>query len=502
MPDYDLLIIGGGINGCAIAREAALNRLSVLLVERDDLAGHTSSASTGLIHGGLRYLEQYDFRLVAEALRERERLLRAAPHLIRPMLFVLPHTDAVRPWLLVRAGLVLYDLLAGRMSLPRSRGLRSSDRAFVAPLKDATRGFVYSDAQVDDARLCIANALDAAANGAEIATGVALDSARREDGLWRARLSDGREVTARALVNAAGPWVGQALGRLGINAAGAVRLVKGSHIVVPRLYEGDHAYILQQPDRRIVFAIPYRGMTEIGTTDVPVDRPEDARIDADEIAYLCAAVNRHFKRATTPDDVVSTWSGVRPLYDDGASAAQVVSRDYVLELDGNGPALLSVFGGKITTARHLAEEAMGKLAPALGIAAKRMTRDRAFPGGDIADFETFLAQVRSSWPFLGEARSARMAHAYGSALREMLAEVRDEAGMGEGFGAGFTEVEARWMLDREWARTPADLLERRSKLGLALSPPERERVAQWCEAQDGAASVDGVATLSYMPASA
>ena len=479
---YDLLIIGGGINGCAIAREAALNGLSVLLVERDDLANHTSSASTGLIHGGLRYLEQYDFRLVAEALRERERLLRAAPHLIRPMLFVLPHEHALRPWWMVRAGLILYDLLGGRISLPRSRGLRRSDTTFVAPLKGGDRGFVYSDAQVDDARLTLANALDAAANGAEVATRAALVSARREGELWRAHLSDGRAVTARALVNAAGPWVAEALGRLGVNARAGVRLVKGSHIVVPKLYEGDHAYMLQQPDRRIVFAIPYNGMTEIGTTDVPVDAPEHARIDGDEIAYLCDAANRHFVKQIAPADVVTTWSGVRPLYDDGASEARVVSRDYVLELDETGPPLLSVFGGKITTARHLAEEALGKLAPVMGTKVTSVTRDRAFPGGYVA-WATFLAEVEQRWPFLGRARAARMAHAYGSALREMLAEVRDEAGMGRAFGAGLTEIELRWMRDREWARSTDDALTRRSKLGLAMTDTEKQAVADWFAAQ-------------------
>ena len=475
---YDLLIIGGGINGCAIAREAALNGLSVLLVERDDLASHTSSASTGLIHGGLRYLEQYDFRLVAEALRERERLVHAAPHLIRPMLFVLPHEHAVRPWWMVRAGLVLYDLLGGRMTLPRSRGLRKSDAAFAAPLKGGARGFVYSDAQVDDARLTLANALDAAANGAEVATRTALVSARREHGGWRAHLSDGREVEARALVNAAGPWVEEALGRLGINARGGVRLVKGSHIVVPRLYEGGHAYMLQQPDRRIVFAIPYNGMTEIGTTDVPVDAPEDAKIDADEIAYLCEAANRHFVRQIATGDVVATWSGVRPLYDDGASEAQVVSRDYVLELDETVAPLLSVFGGKITTARHLAEEALGKLAPVLGVKVSHVTRDRPFPGGDL-EWPVFLAEVRARWPFLGAARAARMAHAYGSALRVMLADVTDAAGMGPAYAAGLTEVELRWMRDREWARSADDALMRRSKLGLSMTDPERAAVEQW-----------------------
>ncbi len=475
---YDLLIVGGGINGCAIAREAALNGLSVLLVERDDLASHTSSASTKLIHGGLRYLEQYDFRLVAEALRERERLIHAAPHLIRPMRFVLPHEHAVRPWWLVRAGLVLYDLLGGRMTLPRSRGLRAGDTAYSDPLQRGARGFVYSDAFVDDSRLTLANALDAAANGAEIAVRTALTSARREDGMWRAWLSDGREVTARALVNAAGPWVEEALRRLGVNAKGGVRLVKGSHIVVPRLYEGDHAYMLQQPDRRIVFAIPYLDhYTEIGTTDVPVERPEDAVIAPDEIAYLCDAANRHFVKQIAPGDVVSTWSGVRPLYDDGASEAQVVSRDYVLELDASGPPLLSVFGGKITTARHLAEEALGKLAPAIDRGVRKVTRERPVPGGDVGDFAGFLATVRARWPWLGEARSARMAHAYGSALFEILGDAAPVEVAG-----GLTEAELRWMHDREWARTVADVLERRSKLGVTVTAGEREAVAAWWDA--------------------
>ena len=480
MTDYDILIIAGGINGCAIEREAALNGMSVLLVERDDLASHTSSASTKLIHGGLRYLEQYDFKLVAEALREREPLIHAAPHLIRPMRFVLPHEHAVRPWWLVRAGLVLYDLLGGRMTLPRSRGLRAGDTAYSGPLKGGARGFVYSDAFVDDSRLTLANALDAAANGADVAVRTALSSARREDDVWRAWLSDGREVTARALVNAAGPWVEQALGRLGINAKGGVRLVKGSHIVVPRLYDGDHAYMLQQPDRRIVFAIPYlEDFTEIGTTDVPVDRPEDAVIADDEIAYLCDAANRHFVKQIVPADVTSTWSGVRPLYDDGASEAQVVSRDYVLEMDDTGPPLLSVFGGKITTARHLAEEAIGKIGPVLDRTVAKVTRDRHFPGGDIGDWSAFLASLRTRWPWLGDERSMRMGRAYGSALFSMLEGVRQQADLGRTFAQGLTEVEARWMHDREWARTAADVLERRSKIGLSMTAAERDDFTAW-----------------------
>ena len=480
---YDLLIVGGGINGCAIAREASLLGLSVLLVERDDLAAHTSSASTKLIHGGLRYLEYYEFKLVAEALRERERLVKAAPHIIHPMRFVLPQTNAVRPWWMVRLGLYLYDFLGGKMTLARSRGLRKTDTAYLAPLKGAATGFVYSDAFVDDARLTVLNAIDAAANGADVRVGTAVESARREDGLWQAALSDGSTVSARAMVNAAGPWVHQMLGKLGVNAASGVRLVKGSHIVVPKLFEGTHSYILQQPDRRIVFAIPYQGeFTEIGTTDIPVDAPEDAKIDDAEIAYLCDAVNLHFSKQITPADVTSTWSGVRPLYDDGASEAKAVTRDYVLELDTNGPPLLSIFGGKITTARHLAEEAMEKLAMPMGFTAHPVTRARVFPGGAIANFETFLASVRATWPFLGDARAERMAHAYGAMLAELLADVTSADDLGPDLGGGLTEVEARWLHDREWARTPDDVLKRRSKLGLHLSDAAQARFAEhWDE---------------------
>ena len=361
MGSYDLLIIGGGINGCAIAREAALHGLSVLLVERDEIAAHTSSASSKLIHGGLRYLEMYDFGLVRESLSERERLLRLAPHLIRPMRFVLPHAHATRPAWLVRAGLLLYDTIGGRSSLPRARGLRPSDTAYLAPLDGHLKGFVYSDAFADDAALTRAFAADAVGLGAEIRTGVTLESARREGEVWTARFGDGGTATARMLVNAAGPWAGEMLARLGVNSAAKLRLVKGSHIVVKRMYEGDHAYMLQQPDRRIVFAFPWKGDTAIGTTDVPVDDPGAARIEPAEIDYLRAAANRYFHRKIGPGDLIGDWSGIRPLYDDGAGDAQAVTRDYVLELDEAGPKLLSVFGGKITTARQLAEDALVKL---------------------------------------------------------------------------------------------------------------------------------------------
>jgi len=469
---YDLLIIGGGINGAAIAREAALNGLSVLLVEKDDLASHTSSASTKLIHGGLRYLEYYEFKLVREALQERERLLRAAPHLIYPMHFVLPHENAVRPWWLVRLGLLLYDSIGGRISLPRSRSLKTTDTAYRAPLERPGKGFVYSDAWVDDARLVVLNAIDAAQHGAEIATRTALVSARREGDAWHAKLSDGRDVMAAKLVNAAGPWVAEALALTGANAQSGVRLIKGSHIVVPRLFDGDHAYMLQQPDKRIVFAIAYeRDFTLIGTTDIPVERPEDATISGDEIDYMCAAANRYFKTKIAPADVMHTYSGVRPLYDDGASEAKAVTRDYVLELDENGPPLLSVFGGKITTARHLAEEVLGKLGHD-----GQASRNACLPGGDKSDFNDFLAEVNTRYAFLGKARAHRMARAYGTMLYELIGAAD---GMGEEFGGDLTAREIDWMVAHEWARTAEDIVWRRSKAGLRMSADEVARLADY-----------------------
>jgi glycerol-3-phosphate dehydrogenase len=475
---FDLLIAGGGINGCAIAREASLLGLKVLLVEKDDLASHTSSASTKLIHGGLRYLETYEFRLVREALHERERLLAAAPHLIRPMTFVLPHEHSVRPWWMVRIGLWLYDLLAGRSSLPRSRGLKAADQAYTDPLKGDHRGFVYSDAWVDDSRLTVLNAVDAAANGAEIATRTELLDARRDGLVWTAELSDGRTVTARGLVNAAGPWVRSILDRVAVDTRSNVRLVKGSHIVVPKLFEGDHAYILQQPDRRIVFAIPYEdGFTEIGTTDVQVTRPEDAVCSDEEVAYLLDATNRYFKRQATAADVVYKWSGVRPLHDDGSAKAQSVTRDYLLELDEAGAPLLSIFGGKITTARALAEEALEKLEGPLGFDHHPVTRARVFPGGAIADIDSYIAKVEAQWPSLGTDRARRMAHAYGSLLAEMLVDASD---LGEDLGGGLSATEVRWMRDREWARTAEDVLWRRSKIGLH-APDAADRIERILE---------------------
>lgn len=483
---FDLLIVGGGVNGAGIARDAAGRGLSVLLVEQDDLAAHTSSASTKLVHGGLRYLEQYAFRLVRESLVERERLLGIAPHIIRPLAFVLPHAHATRPRWVIRLGLWLYDHLGGRKALPASFAVRLDGRPYGAGLKPGiARGFVYSDCWVDDARLVTLNAVDAVARGAEIRTRTRFLTARRENGGWRATIAqDGAEtaVAARAIVNAGGPWVDAVLG-MAPDAAAArpARLVKGSHIVVPRLFDGDHAYILQNPDRRIVFAIPYEGaFTLIGTTDVAWSGdPSAPRIGADETAYLCESVNRYFVDAIAPADIVHSYAGIRSLYDDGEGNASDVTRDYVLRLDAaNGAPLLSVYGGKITTYRRLAEHALEKLARFLAMG-PAWTDGPALPGGDIGDFAAFLASVRARWPFLEEANALRMARAYGTRLPGILGDAATVADLGEVFGGGLTAREVDHLVAAEFARTPEDILWRRTKAGLHGDAAAAARLADY-----------------------
>ncbi|HYD37097.1 MAG TPA: glycerol-3-phosphate dehydrogenase [Allosphingosinicella sp.] len=478
MDSFDLLVVGGGVNGTAVARDAAMRGASLLLVERDDLAAHTSSASSKLIHGGLRYLEYYQFRLVREALAEREVMLRTAPHIVRPLRFVLPRCPALRPHWLIRSGLLLYDLFSIRGSLPRSRRIGRSEAGLHAPLKDRRRVLSYWDAWVDDSRLTILNAVAAAEHGAEIAVRTELVSARREGGVWRAELSGGRTVEARAIVNAAGPWVAEVLNhRLAETSESRVRLVKGSHIVVPALWRGEQAYILQQPDGRVVFALPFQGaFTLIGTTDIPVERPEDAAITADEIRYLCEAADRYFIRQLVPGDVVWSYSGVRALHDDGSADAKAVTRDYRLELDPDpGPRLLSVFGGKITTARALAQEALDRL----GVEGRRQTAHAFLPGGDL--YPGFLAWLEALAGWMPQALVARLSHAYGTRLRDMIGEARNLAELGRHFGAGLYEVELRWLRDREFARTADDVLWRRTKLGLAMSAAEAEGVEEWMQ---------------------
>ncbi|HEX9964927.1 MAG TPA: glycerol-3-phosphate dehydrogenase [Allosphingosinicella sp.] len=476
MDSFDLLIVGGGINGAAIARDAAIRGASVLLVEKDDLGAHTSSASSKLIHGGLRYLERYEFRLVREALAEREILLRTAPHIVRPLRFVLPHCPALRPHWMIRSGLLLYDLFSIRGSLPRSRRVGRREPALHAPLKERRRILSYWDGWVDDSRLVVLNAVAAAEQGAEIATRSEFLSARREGDGWRAELSGGRTVSARAIVNASGPWVAEVLNRrLAETSDSRVRLVKGSHIVVPALWEGPHAYILQQADGRVVFALPFQGdFTLIGTTDIAVNRPEDAAITADEIRYLCQAVDRYFTQQVGPADVVWSYSGIRALYDDGAAEAKAVTRDYRLELDPDpGAKLLSVFGGKITTARALAREALDRL----GIDGRRSTSHAFLPGGDI--YPDFLAWLDRLAAWMPQPLLARLSGAYGTRLREMLGEAAGLAGLGRHFGAGLHETELIWLRDREFARTAEDVLWRRTKLGLKMNEGQKREVEAW-----------------------
>ncbi|ACI53254.1 FAD dependent oxidoreductase [Gluconacetobacter diazotrophicus PA1 5] len=496
-PPYDLLIVGGGINGAGIARDAVGRGASVLLVEQHDLASHTSSASTKLIHGGLRYLEYYEFRLVREALIERERLLRIAPHIIWPLSFVLPHSRLVRPAWMLRLGLFLYDHLGGRMTLPRSRGVRLDRDPLGVPLQPAfKRGFVYSDGWVQDSRLVVLNAMDARTRGADIRTRTTLVDARRVDGLWQATLADAaggtRTVRARALVNAAGPWVGSMLrDRLGIATTKQVRLVKGSHIVVPRQFEGEQAYIFQNPDKRIVFAIPYeRQFTLIGTTDLPwTTDPGQVEISADEIRYLCDSVNRYLRSPVSPADVVWSYAGVRPLYDDAARNASAVTRDYVLDVDvaaGAHPAdaapLLSIFGGKITTYRRLAEHALEKLAPFLPVLkGNGWTAERALPGGDLGPggFDSALARLRKDAPFLSAEESWRLVRDYGSRAWTIIGDARGPADLGESFGGGLTAREVDYLVRQEWAVTAEDILWRRSRLGLHVTDEDVARLDRY-----------------------
>lgn len=487
----DLLIVGGGINGTGIARDAAGRGLKVVLVEQSDLASATSSASTKLIHGGLRYLEQFEFRLVHEALNERERLLHIAPHLIRPMQFVLPHVEGLRPRWQIRLGLFLYDHLGGRRHLPGSRATRF-DEEFRNTLQDNIRyGFVYSDCWVDDSRLVILNAMDAANRGAIIRTRTRFHGANASGGRWHAQLIDQRSgsptiITARALVNAAGPWVEDVLRRVpSAHNDSQVRLIKGSHIIVSRLYQGDHAFLLQHPDGRVVFTIPYeQEFTLIGTTDVPYERdPASVAITREEIDYLCETVNGYFLRQITAEDVKWSYAGVRPLHDDAEAKASEVTRDYKLELADTShlPPLLSVFGGKITTYRRLAEMALHRLEPFIGGASENWTDDVPLPGGELphGDFEGFLDGVRRRWPFLPEPLARRLAHAYGTRISDFIAAARSLEDLGTHFGAGLTRAEVDYLRTHEWAQSADDILWRRTKLGLHMTPAERHSLKHY-----------------------
>jgi glycerol-3-phosphate dehydrogenase len=488
-PVYDLAIIGGGINGCGIARDAAGRGWRVLLCDRADLGAGTSSASTKLIHGGLRYLEFYEFRLVRKALKEREVLWGIAPHIIWPLRFVLPHHRQLRPAWLLRLGLFIYDHLGGRKRLPPTRTLDlRSDPAGALLKPEFTRGFAYSDCWVEDSRLVLLNARDAAERGATIAPRTACVSAERIGGLWTVTLLDAatdqrRRIRAKALVNAAGPWVAEVAGsviRADVPTA-PVRLVQGSHVVVPRLYDHDGCYIFQNADGRIFFLIPYeRDFTLVGTTDQDfTGDPADVRASAAEVAYLCESASAYLRSPVTPEMVVWSYSGVRPLYDDGSSAAQQTTRDYVLKLDAppDAPALLSIFGGKITTYRRLAETSLAMLAPYLppvsGLRAG-WTGHEPLPGGDFArdGFDDRLAAAVARYPFVPIATLRRLLRAYGTRIDRLLGEATCYADLGRVFGADLTEAELRYLVNAEWARTANDVVWRRSKLGLLLSPDQ------------------------------
>jgi glycerol-3-phosphate dehydrogenase len=493
----DLLVIGGGVNGAGIARDAVGRGLSVVLCEKGDLAEGTSSRSGKLVHGGLRYLEYYEFRLVREALIEREVLLAAAPHIIWPMRFVLPHSPEQRPAWLVRLGLFLYDHLGGRRRLPASRriNLRAAPEGRV--IKDEFRlAFEYSDCWVDDARLVVLNALDARSRGATVLTRMAARSARRADGFWEVDLGeDGNaagaacQLRARAIVNAGGPWVEGVIGQVAsLNSRRRVRLVKGSHIVVRKFWDGPQAYLFQNHDKRVIFVNPYEAdLCLIGTTDVPyVGAAEDVAVDDAEVDYLLAAVNRYVTRALTRTDIRHAFSGVRPLYDDNAANPSAVTRDYVFDTDGGDgrPPMLSVFGGKITTYRKLAEHAMEQLAAVFPAMKAAWTARAPLPGGDLpnADFESFLANWSRRHAWLPADLARHYARLYGTRADAVIGEARSLAALGRHFGGLLYEREARYLRETEWAQTADDILERRTKHGLHLDSAARDAFAAWLQA--------------------
>lgn len=491
-------MIGGGINGCGIARDAAGRGYSVALAEMNDLASATSSGSTKLIHGGLRYLEFYEFRLVRESLMEREVLWAMAPHIIWPMRFVLPHHRGMRPAWLLRLGLFLYDSLGGRRRLPGTRTLSMREDPAGAPLKPLfARAFEYSDCWVNDARLVILNARDAAGRGARIMPRTKVVAARREAEHWRIETEapdGGREShRARMLINAAGPWVDKVIGgALGRNDVCNVRLVQGSHIVVPRLFDHERGYFFQNEDGRIIFALPYENdFTLIGTTDRDYEGdPAAVAITDEEVAYLCAAANAYFTRQITPDDVVWTYSAVRPLFDDGASKAQEATRDYVLRREGGDDeaALLNVFGGKITTYRRLAESALEEIGAAIGPRGSRWTGGAPLPGGDfpVEGFEAEVAALRADFPFLDEGHVRRLVRLYGSDAREILGGARSAEDLGPRFGADLTGAEVDFLMNEEWAASADDILWRRTKLGLRLGPGEAQALERYVTRAAGA----------------
>jgi glycerol-3-phosphate dehydrogenase len=479
----DIFVIGGGINGASVARDAVGRGFSVALAEMNDLASGTSSAATKLVHGGLRYLEQYEFRLVQEALAEREVLWAEAPHVIKPLRFVLPHHKGLRPAMVLRAGLAMYDYMGGRRLLPPTKTLDLTRHEAGKPLKPGFRlGFEYSDCWVDDARFVVLNARDAADKGAAIHVRTKVTSVRRDQGEWTVDLDgeDGRRtVRAKLVVNAAGPWVDQVItGAMGKNGAHNVRLVKGSHIVVHKLYEHDRCYIFQNADGRIIFAIPYEDdFTLIGTTDQDYfGDPKDVAISEQETDYLLSAASEYFAKPLTREQIAWTYSGVRPLFDDGASAAQEATRDYVLKVDGDRAtgAAVNVFGGKLTTSRRLAESVLEKIEGVLGKKGPAWTKDSRLPGGDFEPlaFDAEARRLGMAYGGLPASMLRRLLRQYGTKARDVLGDAADLEGLGRHFGADLYAAEVDHLVANEWARTAQDILWRRTKLGLRVSAAE------------------------------
>ncbi len=493
-PIYDLCIVGGGINGVGIARDAAGRGLSVLLIEKDDLGEGTSSRSGKLVHGGLRYLEYYEFRLVREALIEREVLLETAPHIIWPMRFVLPHSAEDRPAWLVRAGLFLYDHLGGRKRLPGTRALNLAKSPEGSCVKSQyKKAFEFSDCWVDDARLVVLNAVDAVERGAVIKSRTRFQHAEQKNKLWHINISshstdNTTEVQARCLVNAAGPWVNNIIDGIdGTTTRRRVRLVKGSHIVVNKFWDGEQAYLVQNFDKRVIFINPYEnGKALIGTTDIPFEgEPDDVQIDDSEIDYLLAAVNRYFNVELKHNDILQSFSGVRPLYDDNSDNPSAVTRDYLFDFDQSqdGSILLSVFGGKITTYRKLAEHALDKLKNTFPTMGEAWTARSELPGGDIddADFEAFVTKQFDQYPFLAPELIRHYARLYGTRISSVLDGSTSLADLGQRFSELFYAIEAQYLIDHEWAKTVDDILSRRTKHGLHMNHEEIEVFKRWFE---------------------
>ena len=484
-PVHDVFVIGGGINGCGIARDAVGRGYSVFLAEMNDLASGTSSFSTKLIHGGLRYLEYYEFRLVRESLMEREVLWRNAPHIIWPMRFVLPYAEGLRPAWLIRLGLFLYDHIGGRKLLPATRTLDMRSDPAGQPLKPIfSKAFEYSDGWVNDARLVVLNARDAADRGATIRTRCKVTGARRENGHWAVTVEDLRarkaeEIKARLIVNAAGPWVDHVLSAaIGQNDVHNVRLVQGSHIVVRKKFDDPRAYFFQNRDSRIIFAIPYEDeFTLIGTTDRDYSGdPHEAKISDAETTYLCEAASEYFAVPVKREDIVWTYSGVRPLYDDGASKAQEATRDYVLKAehaDGQAP-VINIFGGKITTYRRLAEHMLEKIEHFLGRKGKSWTSDAPLPGGEFfaTGYDAQVQKLKAEYPFLDLRLARRLTRLYGTRAKTLLGLAKSQADLGRKFGPDLYEAEVRYLIDHEWAITAEDILWRRTKRGLTVSSEE------------------------------